>query len=92
MKKSKTKKSTRKKNVKSSKIKRGTITKEMTFMEVMNKDPKAAWVLMEHGMQCAGCGMAANETLEQGAMAHGIDPDKLIEEINKKIRKSKNND
>ena len=58
------------------------ITKDMTFIEVMNTSPEAAWILMENGMQCAGCGLAANETLEQGALAHGIDPEKLVKQIN----------
>ena len=85
MKKNKPKnKSSRKPTPKKSKSKE--ISKEMTFMEVMNRSPKAAWILMQHGMQCAGCGMAANETLEEGALAHGIDPEKLIKEINKKIK------
>ena len=48
---------------------------------------------MERGMHCIGCPMSAGETLEEGAYAHGIDPDLLISEINgedsKKIIKKK---
>jgi hypothetical protein len=32
------------------------------------------------------CGMAQSETLEQGAMAHGLDPKKVVKELNKVIK------
>jgi len=62
-----------------------TINKKMSFTEIMEKAPEAGEVLFNSGMHCIGCGMAAYETLEQGAMAHGLDPDKLVDEINKKL-------
>ena len=43
----------------------------------------AIGILMEKGMHCFGCAMASGETLEQGCLAHGINPDKIINEINK---------
>lgn len=61
----------------------------MTFMEVMQKSPEAAMILMQNGMHCAGCGMAAYETLEQGAISHGLDPDKLVKKINSKLGRKK---
>ena len=61
------------------------INKNMSFSELMKVAPESAEVLFENGMHCLGCGMAVAETLEQGAYAHGLDPDKLVEEINKKI-------
>lgn len=49
------------------------ITKETLIGEIMAKFPKLASVLMEeYGLHCAGCGMAAMETLEMGARAHGM--------------------
>ncbi len=59
------------------------INKKMTFAELMEENPKAAKKLAEKGMFCCGCPMAMMETLEQGAKAHGEDPDKLVEELNK---------
>ena len=85
MKKRKTKKSKSASSVKKLKKVQG-INKNMTFIEVMNTSPEAAWVVMENGMQCAGCGLAANETLEQGALAHGIDPEKLVKALNKRLK------
>jgi len=59
------------------------IEKTMTFAEIMEKKPEAAGVLMKAGMHCFGCAMAGGETLEEGCLAHGLNPDKIIKEINK---------
>lgn len=69
--------------------KKDKINKKMSFAEIMDKKPEAASLLMENGMHCMGCPMAMQETLEQGALAHGLDPDKLEEEINKKKKVKK---
>jgi hybrid cluster-associated redox disulfide protein len=66
-----------------------SITKKMTFTEVMEKSPEAAQVLFGKGMHCVGCGMAGFETIEQGAIMHGIDADELVKEMNNKIRDKK---
>jgi len=60
-----------------------TITKDMSIMEVVQKYPDAAEVFMEAGMGCLGCAAARFENIEQGAMAHGIDLDALMEGLNK---------
>jgi hybrid cluster-associated redox disulfide protein len=66
--------------------KKAKINKKMTFAQIMREDPKAAIELSNRGMFCCGCHMAEEETLEQGAEAHGIDADELVEELNKKKR------
>jgi hybrid cluster-associated redox disulfide protein len=63
------------------------ITKGMTFAEVMALFPETMGVFLEHGMSCFGCPMSMSETVEQGAVAHGIDPEKLVTELNKAIGK-----
>lgn len=63
------------------------ITKDMSFGEVLQKYPETAEVFMAHGMHCIGCIMAQFETIEQGAAAHNIDIKKLIDDLNKKIKK-----
>lgn len=79
MKKTKQKPSKKKQNRK--------ITKKMSFAEIMQKEPEAAEILMGKGMHCIGCPMAMQETLEDGARAHGLDPEKLVREINEKLKK-----
>ena len=61
------------------------VKKDMTFADLLDKHPESVEVLMESGMHCIGCPAAMFETQEQGAMAHGIDVNELVEKINKKI-------
>lgn len=59
-----------------------TITKDMSIMDVVQKYPETVDVFAMSGMGCIGC-MAANfENIEQGAMAHGIDVDRLMDALN----------
>ena len=58
------------------------ITKEMGIMELVEKYPQSIEVLVEFGMGCIGCAAAKFENIEQGALAHGINVDKLIEALN----------
>jgi hybrid cluster-associated redox disulfide protein len=61
------------------------IEKRMTFAEILQKEPCAGYFLAEKGLFCGGCAMAQFETLEQGARAHGINPQKLVNDLNKKF-------
>jgi|TARA_B100000315_G_C14572007_1_gene586064 hybrid cluster-associated redox disulfide protein len=61
------------------------ITKNMTLGETVSKYPESAEVLLKYGLHCIGCHVATWETLEQGAMAHGMDNKKLddmLKELN----------
>jgi len=58
------------------------ITKEMTIMEVVNQHPKTIKVFYSHGLFCVGCSVAYRETVEQGAMTHGLDAGQLVVELN----------
>lgn len=59
------------------------ISKDMGIMEVVAKWPDTAEVFMNHGMGCLGCAAARFENIEQGAMAHGMDIDILMADLNK---------
>ena len=63
------------------------ITKEMKIEEVIQKHPETIEVFMQHGFHCLGCAAASFEDIEAGAVVHGIDVDKLVEELNKIIKK-----
>ncbi|MDD4587437.1 MAG: DUF1858 domain-containing protein [Heliobacteriaceae bacterium] len=63
------------------------ITKEMSIREVVEKFPQTVPVFMSFGMGCLGCAAARFENIEQGASAHGIDVDKLVDELNNRIGK-----
>ena len=66
------------------------VDKKMSFREIIEEYPESIEVLLESGMHCFGCPMAQMETLEEGAMVHGLNPDELVEKINKEISKNKN--
>lgn len=61
------------------------ITKDMSIMEIVQKYPDTVPVLMNHGMGCLGCALAQFETLEQGAMAHGMDMEALLKDLNEAV-------
>jgi len=61
------------------------VNSKMTFKEVMDLNSKAAQFLAGKGLFCGGCPFAVFETIEQGCIAHGIDPKKIIKELNEKL-------
>lgn len=62
------------------------ITKDMGIMEIVQKYPQTIQVLQAFGMGCIGCAAAHFENIEQGASAHGIDVDAMIEAMNEAIK------
>lgn len=61
------------------------INKDMTFGEVLKKHPETVKTFFEYGMHCFGCHLSVSETIEQGALAHGVSVDQLIEDLNKTV-------
>lgn len=57
-------------------------TEDMTIAYIIQINPKAAAVFAANGMGCAGCSVAKGETLEEAAMAHGIELSELLSELN----------
>ena len=60
------------------------ISRTSPIGDLVLNHPAAASVLLEHGFHCIGCGLAAYETIEEGAAAHGFDDaaiDALVQEI-----------
>ena len=66
---------------------RAKISKDMRLAEVIMQHPETVPVFQKHGLHCIGCAVAAYESLEQGARAHGIDPDTLVRDLNKVLKK-----
>jgi len=63
------------------------VTKEMSIIDIVQKYPQTIEVFARNGLGCIGCAAARFENLEAGAKVHGIDPDKLVAEINEIINK-----
>ncbi len=79
-------KKTKQKTTKTEQKPENKITKDMTLGEVVTKYPKAAEVMLKQGLHCVGCHVAAYETVEQGAIAHGFDKKqikKMLDDMNK---------
>ena len=68
------------------------ITKDMTFGEVLKKYPGTVKTFFQYGMHCFGCHIAVSETIEQGALAHGVSVDQLIEDLNKTVSSASETD
>ncbi len=66
-----------------------TITKDNPIEEIVTKHPETMMVFMKHGLHCVGCHVAAFESIEQGAMAHGIDVNALVTDLNKVVSAKK---
>ncbi|MCL1975319.1 MAG: DUF1858 domain-containing protein [Firmicutes bacterium] len=57
----------------------------MSIIEIVEKWPQTAQILMQQGMGCLGCAAAHFENIEQGAAAHGIDIETLLSALNESI-------
>jgi len=62
-----------------------TVTKDMTFAQVLRMSPNVAKVLAKYNLGCIGCMGAQTETLEQGCSAHGLDVDVVVSDLNASI-------
>lgn len=58
------------------------VSKDMIIAEIIQVDQGLIPILLESGMHCLGCPSAQAESLEEAAMVHGIDVDKLIDDLN----------
>lgn len=61
------------------------ITGDMPIGDVVSKYPATINVFFKHGLGCVGCAVARFENIQQGAMAHGIDVDALINDLNQVV-------
>ena len=70
---------------------RQVITAEMAIGEVVSKYPDTIQVFFKHGLGCAGCAVARFENIRQGAMAHGVDVDLLMKDLNDTVLVAQDN-
>lgn len=58
------------------------ITKDITIGELIQTDMSIVPILMRVGMNCFGCSVSQDETLEEACYVHDIDVDTLVDQIN----------
>lgn len=67
------------------------ITKDILILDLVEQNPDLVAVLTEeYGFHCVGCMAASMETLEQGALVHGMTDDqieKMVKDFNKRLSK-----
>lgn len=59
--------------------------KTMTLGDTVTKYPKSVKIFMKYGLHCIGCHVATWETIEQGAISHGMsneELDNMLKELN----------
>ena len=68
------------------------ITKDTPVKELIDEHPDVQEILMEYGLHCAGCSFSEFDTLEDGAMIHGLDDEDvgmIIKDVNSVISKKR---
>ena len=58
------------------------VSKETMIGDLLRIDQNVAPILLNIGMHCLGCPSSQMETIEEAAMVHGLDADKLVEDLN----------
>ncbi len=64
------------------------ITKDMTIGEVVARYPETAEIMLGYGLHCIGCHVNPYESIEGGAMGHGMKPetiDQLLRDMNEAV-------
>lgn len=61
------------------------ITEKTIIADILKINPNAPEILMRNGMGCIGCPSAQMEMLEDAALIHGLDIEKLLEELNENL-------
>ncbi|MBS7361660.1 MAG: DUF1858 domain-containing protein [Clostridia bacterium] len=65
------------------------ITKDMLIGDILDADRGTAKFFLAMGMHCLGCPSARGESVEQACRVHGVDADKLVDEINAYLAENK---
>ena len=58
---------------------------DMLIGDIVRNYPEAVPLLLTVGMHCVGCGSSAYESLTEACQVHGLDPEEVIEFINKEM-------
>lgn len=61
------------------------ITKDMSITEIVQVYPATHATFKKFNLGCIGCIAASFETLEDGLIAHGINVDEFLKEVNKVV-------
>ena len=63
------------------------VDKDMIITDMLEMDDAVAPLLMAMGMHCISCFAAQGETLEEACFVHGMDADRVVNQINEYLEK-----
>ena len=63
------------------------ITKDTIIGDILDIAPETAPIFLSIGMHCLGGPSSRGETVEQACMVHGVEVEKLLEQINSAMAK-----
>lgn len=63
------------------------INEKMLVGEILEMDEETTKVMIKHGLNCLGCPGSFSENLKEAAEGHGINLDRLIEDLNRHFDK-----
>lgn len=69
-------------------VKEGIVTSDMNIGDVVAKYPEAAEIMTGYGLHCVGCHVNPYETIQAGALGHGMKQetvDNMMKEINEAV-------
>jgi hybrid cluster-associated redox disulfide protein len=61
------------------------VTLDTIISDVLKMDRTTAPIFIQYGMHCLGCPVASAESIKEASAVHGIDAEKLVEELNKHL-------
>ena len=61
----------------------------MIISEILDLDRNLAPIFFNNGMHCLGCPSSSGESIEEACSVHGIDSQKLIDELNNYLENKK---
>jgi hybrid cluster-associated redox disulfide protein len=67
------------------------ITKDMIIGDVVLAYPETMAPLQKMGIHCVGCYASTFESIQEGALKHGLNPDKICKILNQAIQKTHKN-
>ncbi|MDR0884669.1 MAG: DUF1858 domain-containing protein [Oscillospiraceae bacterium] len=59
-----------------------SISKDSVIGDILDANRATAPFFLNMGMHCLGCPASRGETVAQACAVHGVDADKLVEDIN----------
>ena len=59
------------------------VTLETIIGDIVDFDEATAEIFLECGMHCIDCPVSRMESVEEACIVHGVEPEELIEKLNK---------